>query len=478
MRFATPFLTVCFVVLALEGTGLPAASQATPSPVPAAGASLEALLEKARTASGSPFRYHIVSRSREVHDGTAYEVTTQTEGLKYRAESCAKALCTGFYFDGERSYNTNFNDTALPVSAGIDGLQLTLRAIASYAFVDPDFTRNGGTLIEREPLLRAGKRYRRISVAPRLGALLDAIIDPETGLVVGVISDEHKYAFEFSDQRRIGEGITLPFSISLNGFTFTKYDERTVMDTPLEAPAGIVPEFSSGASRIAMARAERGAEPAVPCTIGGQSATCALDTGDSGLSMSLQLAKRLGAEPISGSFQEHGAGQYVSGVTKGPPLAIGSATYPAATYVVLHDLQQNGCDAVLGADVFAHARITFDFAKNDVTFAPAAGPGGGLPIGFDNFVPIVNATLGGKVAAFAVDTGAPDSIGLSTDFSDRHPDYPRTGDADVRLGSYDVKNVAVDAPEKMPFNGRIGTALLRRFVVTFDYERGTLSLSQ
>jgi predicted aspartyl protease len=478
MRFATSFITVCFAALALPLTALPAAAQAAPSPAPAAGTSLEALLTKSREASGAPYRYHIVSRARETHDGATYVVTTETQGLKYRAESCAKSLCSGFYFDGERSFNTNFNDTALPLSAGVDGLQITLRAIASYAFADPDFTKNGGTLVERDAILRDGKRLRRISVAPRLGALLDAIVDPASGLVVGVISDERKYAFEFSDQRRIGNGVTLPYSISLNGYTFTKYDERSVVSASLEAPAGVVPDFGAGAVEVAMQKGERAETPIVACTIGGLSATCALDTGDSGLSMSLQFAKKLGIHALDGTYGEHGPGQYVSGVAKAPALAIGTATFASANYVVLHDLQQNGYDVILGADVFAHARITLDFAKRHVEFAPASTPAsGGLPIGFDDFVPIVTAELDGKNVSVAVDTGAAGSIGLSSDYSDRHPEFVKGASTTLRLGASEIKDQTLDPPQKMPFNGRIGSTLLQHFTATFDYGRGSLSLA-
>jgi hypothetical protein len=152
-------------------------------------------------------------------------------------------------------------------------------------------------------------------------------------------------------------------------------------------------------------------------------------------------------------------------------------TYPGATYVVLHDLQQNGYDVLLGADVFARARITIDFGKSEVTFAPpAAGASGGLPIGFEDFVPIVATSLNGKSVSVAVDTGAAGTIGLGSDFSDRHPEFPK-GSATVRLGAYEIEGAALDAAEKMPYDGRIGGALLSHFTVTFDYGRSTMSLS-
>lgn len=485
MRFATMLAAVFF------GAG---AALANAEPAPSGG--LDALLAKARVAGGAPYRYHIVSRSTEVHDGTTFDVTTETQGLKYRARSCAKDICTGFFFDGERSYDTNFNDTALPLSSGVDGLQLTLRAIASYAFTDPAFRKNGGTLVERDPVSRNGQKYRRISVAPRLGALLDAVIDPASGLVVGVISDERKYAFEFGDQRKIDGKVTLPFAISLNGDKFTEYLQRTIVEGPLEPPAGLVPDLSAGEATVPMQKLTRGgAQPVVPCAIGGQAASCLLDTGDSGLSMSLELVERLGIEPIAGTFDVHGIGQYVTGVVRAPTLTVGGAVYPAANYVVLHDLAQYGCDAILGADVFAHARITLDFGKREVHIAPSGGSDdSGIALTFANFVPVVSVNLGDATVPLQIDTGDDGTIDLAYEYYEAHQSLFKPNGATavhgiggnsegvagtiphVRIASFDVAGERIGATKKISYNGHVGTGLLDHFVVTFDYRRSLLDL--
>jgi hypothetical protein len=485
MRFATTLAAVFFVACTAWG-------EAAPAP----GGGLDALLAKARAASGAPYRYHIVSRSREVHDGKTFDVTTETEGLKYRARSCAQDICTGFFFDGERSYDTNFNDTALPLSSGVDGLQLTLRAIASYAFTDPAFRKNGGTLVERDPVSRNGLKYRRVSVAPRLGALLDAVIDPQSGLVVGVISDERKYAFEFDDQREIDGKVTLPFSISLNGEKFTLYRDRSIVEGPLEAPAGLVPDLSAGEATVPMTKLSRaGVQPVVPCTIGGQAASCLLDTGDSGLSMSLELVEKLGIEPIAGTFDVHGIGQYVTGVVRAPALTVGGAVYPGANYVVLHDLAQYGCDAILGADVFAHARITLDFGKREVHIAPSAGnDGSGIALTFENFVPVVPIGLGDSTVPLQIDTGDDGTIDLDYEYYEAHQSLFKPSGATavngiggnsegvagtiprVRIASFDVAQEQIGATKKISYNGHVGTGLLDHFVVTLDYRRALLEL--
>jgi hypothetical protein len=450
-------------------------------------ASLQALLERARTASGAPYRYHIVSSSRETVDGRTFDVTTETEGLKYRARHCYRGTCTGFYFDGERSFDANFNDTALPLSTQVDALQLTLRAIASYEFTAPDFRQNGGTLTERDPVLRGGRKLLRVSVAPRLGALLEAVIDPATGLVAGVISDERGLAFEFSDQRKVDGRVTLPYTVSLNGSVIQRFDRRSISDAALSAPPGLVPQFSAGPATVTLERSG-GLAPILPCSIGNEHVACLLDSGNSGLSMSAELAGRLGLAPQN-LGPEFGAARQVSGLVKAPPLQIGGATYPTAQYVVLRDAHQNGYDVVLGADVFAHARISVDYAKHALTVSNAYGPPpSGVALTFENYVPVATVRAAGQTLALAVDSGSNAALEIGYDlFSQHRAEFkpggagagPDAGVATVRIGAFEVPGQFVAssrAPEPVA-QGRLGNSLLDHFTVTYDYADGRLGLA-
>jgi hypothetical protein len=464
MRFAASLSTIFFALLALRTP--PAAAAATQIP-------LETLLAKARVASGAPYRYHVVSRSHENDDGHEFDVTTETEGLKYRARKCAGALCvSGFYFDGERSFNSNFNDTALPLSARVDGLQITLRAIASYAFTAPGFRSDGGQIQDRDAVLRDGKKYRRISVAPKLGALLDAVIDPESGLVVGVISDERRLAFEFRDQRTVGGRLKLPYAVYLNGAEIERFDDRTIDPQPLAAPPGIAPQLA-GSVTVGMTRPDA---PLVPCTIGGQSVVCLFDTGNSGLAMSPELAAKLRLKPQTGGVVGTADGT-ISGVAKAPALAVGGASFPSAWYVVLGGIHAAGYDVVLGADAFAHARVTLDFAKRSVTLA-AADPGaaGGIPLDFDNFVPNAGVTLGAVSVPLALDTGDTSTLELAADFAAAHAGAASA--TSIRLGNARLDGSSISTTSRLsaPARGVVGSGFFAHFISTFDYARGRLTL--
>lgn len=488
MRFVVA--AACFFSLASVSTAGRCATSAPAAP------SLSALLANARASSGSPYLYHVVSRSRETLEGRTYDITTETEGLKYRARRCFKEICSGFYFDGERSFNANFNDTALPIANGVDGLQLTLRAISSYAFTAPDFRAKGGQILERGNVLRAGKTYRRIAVAPRFGALLDAVLDAQSGLVVGVISDERRLAFEFRDERKVADKLQLPYVIALNGNVVESFDDRRISSEPLAAPTGIVPRFAGNPTVAMRALDHATILPTVPCTLGGVAVVCLFDTGNSGLSISLELSEKLKLEPRSAAFGVSGIGQYMTGIVRAPSLLVGPATYPAADYVVLHDLHAYGYDVVLGADAFAHARIAIDYAKRAVSLVASAPRTGVANLTFENFVPVAPIAISGTTLQLAVDTGNEGAIDIRSDVYAQHPTLFKPsgkigvsgigGSSNIVVGdvptaqfmNFDIKNVRIGASEKSIATamGHVGSALLSHFTATFDYANERLEL--
>lgn len=493
MRFAVGLLCV-FLGVATTATDARADASASRA--------LDALLARVRSASGAPYRFHVVSVARETRDGRTVEVTTESEGERYRMRACSQGTCSGFYFDGERAYDSNLNDTMLPRSVGADPVQRTLHAIATYAFTDSRFTAGGGEVRERSPVRRDGRTYRRLTVAAREGAALDATIDAATALVDGVATGDGRRAFAFGDQRPIGKGVVLPYAIDLDGASYERFERRTIADAHLEAPPGLIPTFGADVAPFAMARIDRATDqPVVPCRVGGERTTCLLDTGNSGLSMSLELVERLGLEPSGAAFTINGIGSYVTGVVRAPALVVGAATYPSASYVVLHDLHRYGYDVVLGADAFAHARITIDAGRRTVaiaspSLASASAPPHAVAIAFDNFVPTTNVRLGETGATLALDTGDESAVNLADAFYRQHLGiFAPSGSSSVsgiggasdevtgtlarlRLGDFEIAGPPIGATKHLPAtgDGHLGSGLLRHFTTTFDYGRGRIEL--
>jgi hypothetical protein len=169
--------------------------------------------------------------------------------------------------------------------------------------------------------------------------------------------------------------------------------------------------------------------------------------------------------------------------------------YPAANYVVLHDLSQYGYDMILGADAFAHARITLDYGKHEVRIGPSGSAAAGTPLGFEDFVPVLPVNLDGTAVSLQIDTGDDNAIDLAYDYYEHHQSIFKPSAStvvngiggssdgvagtisDVRIGAFDLGRQRIAATKKISYNGHVGSGLLDHFVVTLDYNEGTVELS-
>lgn len=463
-----------------------------PNPTHAAsGPTLDKLLANANRASGAPYRYHVHSLG---VDANGRALTLDEEGLSFARHRCEHSLCTGTYFDGQRLYDTNFNDTALPAPGG-DPAQLTYRTIVSYAFTDPGFRSGGGRIAEREPVSEGGRLYRRLTVIPRNGIALNVTLDKATSLLTGADSLDGRYRFAFSDQRPVEGGLILPFATDLNDKPFDRFERREIGADHLATPPGLVPKFSGGLKTVTMLRADR---PVIPCTIGEVTVACLLDTGNTGMSMSLELSEALHLEPMQAAAEVRGVGSYMTGVAKAPPLAVAGAVFPSALYTVLHDIHRYCYDVVIGADAFAHARVTIDYPQKRVSFAPADDvvdlhP---LAVAFEHLTPVVDVQLAELDVRLMIDTGDDSAINLADDYYAKHralfkpTGKVRVGGAggteeqitgeipSVRIAGFtlDRQKIGAQAQPARIGDGHLGSGFLAHFAVVFDYAHGRIGL--
>jgi predicted aspartyl protease len=465
---------------------------------------LEALLARVRAAAGEPDRVHVASRGVERRGAGTVDLALDSEGLRYDLRRCVRAICSGLYFDGSRAFATNLNGSAVPLPGLPDALQRTYHAVENDAFASSAFRNAGGTLA------RCGGRPANdpaptcVRVRAPGGAELDVRVDRATGLVAEARDPTSGHVISFRDERRIDGGVTLPFAIVLDGVPDESFASRAIVATPLRAPAGLRPAFDAASVTVPMLPLARASDqPVVACALGGIAVRCLLDTGNSGMSLSLELAERLELEPMPGAFSVTGVGQYLTGVVKAPGLAVGGVRFPAAEYVVLDDLEPYGYDVVLGTDAFAHARVTLDYPARAVTFAPAdvtAAPDPAAfetPLTFRNFIPVASVGLDDAQEPLVIDTGDESAIALSAETAARHPGLiSKTGTAtiagiggvrDATLGTLALVRFAGTTRAAVPVavmtdatptaSGHLGSGFLRRYVVTFDYERERMLLT-
>jgi hypothetical protein len=451
------------------------------------------LLEQMRGASGPVWQAHIVSVARLNFNGEAAVVSTESEGLRVSVRHCIGQVCDGTYFDGQRIYSFNMNGTMVASSQQLEPFLRALRIVASLDFLTPSFIARGGRVGAAAPATFTGKSYRTIVIDDSGSVPLRLFIDPQSGLVRFARSLDGRDTFEYRGYRRVGEFV-LAFEVLHNGRVFERYDDRAAVSSAFHPPRGLVPSFNGAPDAIPTD--PRAVTPIVDCSIGGIAVRCLVDTGNSGLSVSSELASRLSAQVV-GTYQVHGLGGYSTQVVQAGPLRIGNATYPEAYYIVLSDLRRYGYDAVLGADLLSASGIEIDSAAHVVRLqAPPLQNAITVPLTFEHFVPIVTVGLGEIQAQLAVDTGDESNVNLAYDFYAKHPglfnvtqrrsvggiggsSVEMIGEIpEVRIGDYRTGPQRIGTTQTLQGTafGHLGAAFLDQFVVQLDYAASELRL--
>lgn len=466
------------------------------SAAPVRAQSPAALLEQLRSIDGGLYNMHVVSTSLHAAGGTQIFTETDESGLRSTLRDCAGAVCIGTYFDGTRLYQFNMNGTLLPAKQTVAADLRAQRILLSLQFLDPAFAAQGGAVRDAGAETFDGKRCRRISVSEPGATAQYVYIDPNRSLVAGGTATDGAWTIAFHDYRRVA-AFQLPFEIDYDGAGAVQYSSRTVVSEPFDPPAGLTPHIlGDGPGRMPLDPTS--VSPLGTCTIGGITARCLIDTGDSGLSMSRQLAQKLRAKPI-GILPVSGLGSYSTEVVQAGPLQLGNVEFGDANYAVLEDAERYGYDLVIGADVLATMPVTIDYEHHVVLFDQDDPPSqfDMLPMSFDKFVPVVNVKLNGLDARLAIDTGDESSINLAYNYYERHPDLFSITSTEqvggvggqsvedlgeisaIRLGGITAQNQPIGTTRTLQgtADGHLGAEFLSKFNIVLDYPRAALYLS-
>jgi hypothetical protein len=486
MKFAGWAALLCVVAVSFGRTSAQPVAPAVPLPQ---------LLAKMRAVNGGLWKAHISSTSPHMIDGTPALMDTEAQGLRYMITQCSGRVCLGTYFDGKVLYSVNINGTALPRSPAPEAYLRALRLIGTLDFLAPNFTSNGGRIDDGGWVTFQGRHCRRIYVSETIASPMIVFIDPQSGLVAGATDVNGDAVYAMRDYRRVGPYV-LPFDIERNAAPLERYITRRIDAEPLQAPHGPVPAILQ--TPAGMALEPNSTTPIGTCSVGGVSARCLIDTGNSALSMSLELAEQLHLEPI-GMMQIAGLGNYATEVVRTGPLQLGNVRFGDANYVVLSDIHRYGYDVVIGADVLASMPITIDYTKHALYFGgdtQADQQGTTVQLAFQNFVPVVNVTLGELPTALAVDTGDQSNINLAFQYYQQHPNLFQTTKTEqvsgvggystefigqisrVQIGTLTAENQQIGTTRtlKGTANGHLGAAFLSKYRVTLDYAHQLLRL--
>jgi hypothetical protein len=452
------------------------------------------LLDRMRTAAGPVWQTHFVSVSRLSLEGLQNVVSSDSQGLRFAVRHCVGELCSGNYFDGSHLYSTNMNGTALARSLEPEPFLRALRLIASLDFLSPSFRQRGGRIGGAGIGMFAGKPYRTIVVGDAFAVPFRLYVDPQTALLRLAREVGGNETFEYRLYRRAG-AFNLPFEVLHDGQLFERYDDLAAVSSTFAPPRGLAPVFKGQSQSIPTD--PHSVTPIVDCSVGGIAVRCLIDSGNSGISMSSELASRLGA-PVAGAYHVLGLGGYDTQVVRAGPLRVGNATFPEAYYAVLTDLRRYGYDVVLGADVLAATTLEIDGVAHAVRFgAPLDRSRITVPLTFQNFIPVVKVGLGAVDTELAVDTGDESNINLAYDFYAKHTalfsatqrrsvsgiggsSIEMIGEIpQVRIGDYRTGPQRIGTTQTLHGTafGHLGAAFLQQFVVQLDYAAAELHLT-
>jgi hypothetical protein len=252
----------------------------------------------------------------------------------------------------------------------------------------------------------------------------------------------------------------------------------------------------------------------VQATVNGKGPyTFIVDTGGHTL-ISPRLAAVAGLK-VAGAATTSGAGEgkETTGFARYREIALGPVrlTDQPAFITNIYDPAVEGIpvDGMIGFELFARFAVKLDYGAKAMTVSmfPAFDPrGAGTPVPFKFYdhLPNVRGSIGGLPARFDIDTGSRSELDVTSPFVATHRLRDRykpgisiitgwgVGGASrsyvvripsIVLGSVNVPNVVADLSEAKSgsfsdpnYEGNVGSGLLKRFVVSFDYSHKTMYL--
>jgi predicted aspartyl protease len=377
-------------------------------------------------------------------------------------------------------------------------------------------------VVKLRPQREAGTGDYILDLLPKDGKPDVLYLDPKTFLIA---KEEHYddnvlMTTTFQDYKPV-DGVQFPFSQrTTNGMP--RYDivihVQQIKNNLAVASAQFSPPSAMGSKTAFLTPGAKSAtfpftleegEIAIPITINGLASRVYLDSGASGLALSQTVADTLHLKG-EGVLEARGYG----GSTDLHPVKIN--TFDVGGAVRLSDLAavaialppgldqtENGPIAgFIGYDLLSHFVTKIDYANRTITltdpssFQPTADDGKPLPLDLDNDLPSITAQFDGLAPAqFLMDTGDVESLRLygpyvtQNKISEKYPkQIPSVGGGIggasksqvTKTGSFTVDGVTLHGiPTSLSLDtkggasqilaGSLGSGLLSRFVITFDY---------
>ena len=375
-----------------------------------------------------------------------------------------------------------------------------------------------------------GRTLDHLSVTPRDGKRFDAWFEADTHLLARIAYDRQFFHVveTYDDYRREGalmlaHKITGDPGLGAGGQEVSELrvvklgPARPLSDyaMPIEPPTGAM--IVGGVARATVPFRLLNNHVYVAATVNGKGPyTFIVDTGGHTL-LSPRLVREVGLKAVGQAVTSGaGEGHATTGFVHFDEIAIGGVRLKDemgfATPIYDPSIEGIPVDGMVGFELIRRMVTTIDYGRKTITFTdPAAfrpGPAWGVaaPFVFYDHLPNVAGAVRGLPARFDIDTGSRTEVDFTSPFvaANHLRDRFAKGTSAVtgwgvggparsfvvrlkslKLGPVEVEHIAAGLSEAKAgsisdpnYDGNVGSALLKRFVVTFDYAHQVMYLKR
>ena len=397
---------------------------------------------------------------------------------------------------------------------------------------DPLGKSKSGTSVKLRPGRDKATGCYVLDILPKGGSGQTVLIDPQTYLVRQVT--QHKNGMDsivkfLAYQSQFGTQIPSRMEIGFGGLplkvlaTLASATALPQVSATLFQPPAATRDWkflSPGVKDASLPFTLQDNEVVVPVTVNGHSLRMLLDSGAGSAFVSAEAARTAGLI-TEGDLPAMGyGGTAATGLAKDATLEIGqTVSLPHQVLHVIKDenvtkqLSEVGVDGAVGYEIFSRFTVRIDYPSKIITLsdpalpqaAPALAHAVVLPLKLETRTPTILASVDGKPAArFLVDTGDSGALHLYTPYATANGLLPKADDRTVlkqqgvgvggtlneqvslghtlALGRLTMQNVPVATMTGGGISGvsshagGLGNGVLGRFVATFDYAHGQLTL--
>jgi len=428
-------------------------------------------------------------------------------------------------FDGKKAWEVESSGTATPQEGG-DVRQLAVNEAYRLQNLWWRSDRGGATITDAGCKSDGGKPYDVLIVAPKEGKPFEVWFDATTHLMARTIEANSTLTIrtDYADFAPT-DGVQLAHSVVIDDGGGQANLQRMTLSSATFSTGGDDAAFALPKTDLHDFELAPGTTQAkVPFLLannhvyvqasfnGGKPLTVIVDTGGHNILVP-DSASALGIK-VQGAQTASGGGDSVqqSGLAQVQSIRVGGATLKNQTISVLQfSNAAEGLDeqGMIGYEFLARFITRFDYGSHELTFIDKkhfdpSDAGTPVPFRLYHQFPEVLGSYDGVPGRFGIDTGARTVLSLTRPFSERHhlrehekngtealtgwgvggPEYAYVFHGkDLQLGDVTVKSFLAElsldkggAGGVEAFPNNVGGGLLKRFVVTLDYDHQLMYL--